>query len=69
VAAQQDDSPVGAGGRGLNGGVNRLTSEPAHEMDDWLAPFRWFWSAHIDALKRHLDHMDQSSSNTNDKED
>jgi len=25
----------------------------------WLAPFRQFWSAHVDALERHLDHMDQ----------
>jgi hypothetical protein len=23
------------------------------------AQFRWFWSAHVDALERHLDFMDQ----------
>jgi hypothetical protein len=27
----------------------------------WLAPFRRFWSAHVDALERHLDRMDQST--------
>ena len=30
-------------------------------VDAWLAPFRRFWSAHVDALERHLDHMDQST--------
>jgi len=28
-------------------------------MDAWLARFRRFWSAHLDALERHLDRMDQ----------
>ena len=37
----------------------RLKPEPLREVDDWLAPFRRFWSAHIDALERHLDRMDQ----------
>ena len=39
----------------------RLTPEPLRELDAWLAPFRLFWSAHIDALERHLDRMDQST--------
>ncbi len=38
----------------------RLKPEPLQEVDAWLAPFRQFWSAHVDALERHLDHMDQS---------
>src|SRR3954454_4780663 len=42
----------------------RLKPEPFHEVDAWLAPFRRFWSAHVDALERHLDHMDQSESRT-----
>jgi hypothetical protein len=25
------------------------------ELDAWLAPFRKFWSAQVDALERHLD--------------
>jgi DNA-binding transcriptional ArsR family regulator len=37
----------------------RLKPEPFQEVDDWLAPFRRFWSAHVDALERHLDRMDQ----------
>src|SRR5271163_2209454 len=37
----------------------RLKPEPLQEIDAWLAPFRRFWSAHIDALERHLDRMDQ----------
>ena len=38
----------------------RLKPERLQEVDDWLAPFRQFWSAHVDALERHLDRMDQS---------
>ena len=38
----------------------RLRPEPLQEMDAWLAPFRRFWSAHLDALERHLDRMAQS---------
>jgi DNA-binding transcriptional ArsR family regulator len=39
--------------------VYRLRPEPLREVDAWLAPFRRFWSAHVDALERHLDRMDQ----------
>ena len=35
----------------------RLTPGPLEEMDAWLAPFRRFWSGHVDALERHLDRM------------
>src|ERR1700752_2648158 len=38
----------------------RLKPEPLQELDAWLAQFRRFWSAHVDALERHLDRMDQS---------
>jgi DNA-binding transcriptional ArsR family regulator len=37
----------------------RLRPEPLQELETWLAPFRRFWSAHVDALERHLDRMDQ----------
>ena len=37
----------------------RLNPKPFQEMDAWLAQFRRFWSAHIDALERHLDRMEQ----------
>jgi uncharacterized membrane protein len=36
----------------------RLKPEPFQEVDAWLAQFRRFWSAHVDALERHLDRMD-----------
>ncbi|HEV7218065.1 MAG TPA: metalloregulator ArsR/SmtB family transcription factor [Terriglobales bacterium] len=43
----------------------RLKPEPLHEVDMWLAQFRRFWSARLDALERHLDrvhrHLDRSS--------
>jgi DNA-binding transcriptional ArsR family regulator len=37
----------------------RIKPEPLREVDAWLAQFRRFWSAHVDALERHLDRMDQ----------
>ena len=39
----------------------RLKAEPFQKVDAWLAQFRRFWSAHVDALERHLDRMDQST--------
>jgi DNA-binding transcriptional ArsR family regulator len=39
----------------------RLRPEPLQEVEAWLAPFRRFWSAHVDALERHLDRMDRST--------
>ena len=42
--------------------VYRLRPEPLKELDAWLAQFRRFWSAHVDALERHLDRMDRSTS-------
>jgi DNA-binding transcriptional ArsR family regulator len=42
----------------------RLKPEPLQEVDAWLAPFRRFWSAHVDALERHLDRLEQTKSKT-----
>jgi DNA-binding transcriptional ArsR family regulator len=39
----------------------RLRPEPFQEVDAWLAQFRRIWSAHVDALERHLDRMDRST--------
>ena len=39
----------------------RLRPEPLIEIDTWLAQFRRFWSAHMDALERQLDRMEQSA--------
>ncbi len=33
----------------------RLRPEPLQEVDAWMAPFRRYWAAHVDALERHLD--------------
>jgi len=32
-----------------------LRAEPLAEIDDWLAPYRAFWSDRLDALERHLE--------------
>jgi DNA-binding transcriptional ArsR family regulator len=39
----------------------RLKPEPFDEVEAWLDPFRRFWSAHVDALERHLDRMDEAT--------
>ncbi len=39
----------------------RVKPESLQEVDAWLAPFRRLWSAHLDALERHLDRMEQST--------
>lgn len=38
----------------------RLRPEPLMELDAWLAPFRRFWSKHVDALEQHLDTMEEN---------
>jgi DNA-binding transcriptional ArsR family regulator len=39
----------------------RLRPDALQELDAWLAPFRRFWSARVDALERHLDRMERSA--------
>ena len=39
--------------------VYRLRPGPLMELDSWLAPFRRFWSAHVDALERPLDRKER----------
>jgi DNA-binding transcriptional ArsR family regulator len=43
----------------------RLKPGPLQEIDEWLEQFRRFWSAHLDALERHLDRMDEPKQNKN----
>lgn len=38
-----------------------LKPQRLQEVDAWLAQFRRFWSARVDALERHLDRMDHSA--------
>jgi DNA-binding transcriptional ArsR family regulator len=33
----------------------RIRPEPLAELDDWLAPYRRLWTAHLDRLEEHLD--------------
>jgi DNA-binding transcriptional ArsR family regulator len=40
--------------------VYRIRPEPLMEIDTWLAPFRQFWSVHVDALERHLDQINRA---------
>lgn len=35
----------------------RIRPAPLQEVDAWMAPFRRYWSAHVDGLERHLDGM------------
>jgi DNA-binding transcriptional ArsR family regulator len=40
--------------------VYQIRPEPLREVDAWLAPFRRFWVARVDALEHHLDRMAQA---------
>ena len=40
--------------------VYRLNPKPLQEVDAWIAPFRQFWSKHVDALEQHLARMDKA---------
>ena len=37
--------------------VYRINPKPLQEVDAWLAPFRRYWTRHLDALEQHLDRM------------
>jgi DNA-binding transcriptional ArsR family regulator len=37
----------------------RLRAEPLVEIDEWLAPYRRYWSGRLDALERHLDDSEE----------
>jgi len=35
----------------------RVNPGPLRDLDAWLEPYRRMWSARLDDLERHLDHM------------
>lgn len=37
----------------------RLRAEPLAEVDNWLEPYRQFWSTKLDALESFLDEEDE----------
>jgi hypothetical protein len=44
-------------------------SERPQERDPWLAQFRQFWSALINALERYLDRVEPINPNKNGNKD
>src|SRR5262249_18694756 len=40
----------------------RLRPERFEEVDGWLEQFRRFWTVHVDALERHLDRTEATST-------
>ena len=42
--------------------IYRVRPEPLREVDEWLAPYRRSWAAHLNALERHLEFMDDSDA-------
>jgi DNA-binding transcriptional ArsR family regulator len=46
-----------------------LQPEPLAAIDAWLAPYRRYWSARLDALEAHLDAQDERTAraDTQDK--
>jgi hypothetical protein len=43
----------------------RAQSDALHELDEWLAPYRRYWSIRLDALAEHL----EDTSNTTEQGD
>ncbi|MCF6388582.1 metalloregulator ArsR/SmtB family transcription factor [Mycobacterium sp. MBM] len=40
--------------------IYALRADGLVEMDEWLNRYRHFWTAHLDALERHLDNPERS---------
>jgi len=45
----------------------RLRPEPFTELDEWLVPFRRFWSKHVDALEQHLRKTEKATNAKGEK--
>jgi DNA-binding transcriptional ArsR family regulator len=42
--------------------VYELRAEPLSEIDEWLRPYREYWSGRLDALERHLDDKERADA-------
>ena len=42
----------------------RLDAGPLKDAASWIEEYRRFWSAHVDALERHLDRMETKKKKT-----
>ena len=40
--------------------IYSVASAPFETLDAWLAPYRDLWTAHLDALERHLDRQEST---------
>jgi DNA-binding transcriptional ArsR family regulator len=40
--------------------IYRLEAARFRELDAWLSPYRKLWTKHLDALERHLEHMEKA---------
>ena len=45
----------------------RLEAGPLKDAAIWIEDYRRFWAAHLDALERHLDRMEQVNSTNSTK--
>ena len=43
--------------------IYHLNPQPLIELDEWLIPFRQYWSKQIDALEQHLGKMNPTPKN------
>lgn len=43
-----------------------LRPEPLQALDTWIEPYRRLWSTRLDALERHLEHMDDRTPRTSE---
>lgn len=42
--------------------VYELAATPLQELDDWLEPYRTFWSKRLDALEARLDQLARTTT-------
>ncbi len=40
--------------------IYRIEPRRLQVIDEWLQPYRHLWNRHLDALQRHLDHLEDN---------